>query len=127
VVTPRLKVLVVEDNLDAVHSLSRLLRHEGHDVQFAINGYVAIVIAREFMPHVILLDLGLPGLNGFEVCSRLKADPEFRNVRVIAVSAYAQEEHRARSRTVGCEMHIVKPYDPNFLLGIIASPAPRES
>ena len=116
------KVLVIEDNLDAVHSLARLLKDDGHIVQFAINGYAALAIAKQFKPDIILLDLGLPGLNGFEVCTRLKGDPELKSVRVIAVTAYAHDEHRVRSRAVGCEMHIVKPYDPNFLLTVVNSP-----
>jgi CheY-like chemotaxis protein len=117
----RLKVLVVEDNLDTVHSLVRLLEQDGHEAQFAINGYVAVAIAKHLRPDVILLDLGLPGLDGFEVCSRIKAEPALKDVRVIAITAYAQEADRARSRAVGCEMHIVKPYDPKALLRVITS------
>lgn len=117
-----LNVLVVEDNLDAVHSLARLLKDDGHKVDFAINGYVAVVIAKKFQPDVVLLDLGLPGLDGFDVCSRIKAEPGLEHVRVIAVTAYSGDEHRARSRAVGCELHIVKPYDPRYLLEVINSP-----
>jgi CheY-like chemotaxis protein len=118
----RLRVLVVEDNLDTVHSLARLLKDDGHEVQFAINGYVAVGIAKQFRPDVILLDLGLPGLNGFDVCSRIKAEPVLKDVRVIAVTAYAQEADRARSAAVGCEMHIVKPYNPDYLLQVVSAP-----
>ncbi|HEY9530727.1 MAG TPA: response regulator [Burkholderiales bacterium] len=118
-----LKVLVVEDDLDTVHTLTRLLRSDGHQVDFAINGYVAVAIAKKFQPDVVVLDLGLPGLDGFEVCSRIKAEME--HVRVIAVTAYASDDHRVRSRAAGCEMHIVKPYDPRFLLEVINSPPAR--
>ena len=69
----RLRVLVVEDNLDQVHTLSMLMKLEGHEVDFAINGYAAIDIAESFKPDVVLLDLGLPGLDGFEVCKRIEA------------------------------------------------------
>jgi CheY-like chemotaxis protein len=112
----RLKVLVVEDNLDTVHSLARLLRYDGHEVDFAINGYAALAVAKTFRPDIVLLDLGLPGLDGFDVCEQLKGDPGFEHTRVIAVTAYSLDEHRVRSRAAGCEMHIVKPYDPDVLL-----------
>jgi CheY-like chemotaxis protein len=116
-----LKVLVVEDNLDTVHSLTRLLKDDGHRVDFAINGYVAVAIARKLQPDVVLLDLGLPGLDGFDVCTRIKSEPGLEQVRVIAVTAYAGEEHRVRSKAAGCEMHIIKPYDPRYLLAVVNS------
>ena len=113
------RVLVVEDNLDAVHSLAFLLRQEGHIVEYAINGYVAVDLAKKFRPDIILLDLGLPGLNGFEVCSRLKGDPHLKHTRVVAVTAYNSEEDRKRSRAAGCDVHVPKPYDPQHLLAIV--------
>jgi DNA-binding response OmpR family regulator len=115
------RVLVVEDSLDSLHSLVVLLRGEGHQVEFAINGYAAITVAKKFRPEVVLLDLGLPGLSGFDVCSRLKSEPEFEGIRIIAVTAYGSEEYRVRSRAVGCDLHVVKPYDPGQLLSMVAS------
>jgi DNA-binding response OmpR family regulator len=111
------RVLVVEDNLDAVHSLVVLLRQDGHQVDFAINGYAALDVARRFQPEVVLLDLGLPGLDGFDVCRRLKSAS--KDVRIIAVTAYASDEHRAKARAAGCDLHVVKPYDPQRLLAIV--------
>jgi len=111
------RVLVVEDNLDAVHSLVVLLRQDGHQVDFAINGYAALDVARRFQPEVLLLDLGLPGLDGFDVCRRLKSAS--RDLRIIAVTAYASDEHRAKARAAGCDLHVVKPYDPQRLLAIV--------
>jgi DNA-binding response OmpR family regulator len=113
------RVLVVEDNLDAVHSLVTLLRQDGHQVDFAINGYAALEVAKRFRPEVVLLDLGLPGLDGFDVCSRLKSEPGHEGMRIIAVTAYAQDEHRVRARAAGCDLHIVKPYDPRKLLAVV--------
>jgi DNA-binding response OmpR family regulator len=115
-VTPR-RVLVVEDNLDAVHSLVVLLRQDGHQVDFAINGYAALDVARRFQPEVVLLDLGLPGLDGFDVCRRLKSVS--KDLRIVAVTAYASDEHRAKARAAGCDLHVVKPYDPQRLLAIV--------
>lgn len=116
---PSQRVLIVEDNLENLHSLTRLLKSDGHQVEFAINGYVALVVAKKFAPDVVLLDLGLPGMNGFDVCSRLKAEPTLAHIRVIAVTAHGDEAARARSKAVGCESHIIKPYDPAFLLALV--------
>lgn len=116
---PPRRVLVVEDNLDTVQTFARLLKADGHRVEFAINGYAAVDIAKTFRPDVVLLDLGLPGLDGFEVCRRIKSDPELRDACVIAVTAYAFDEHRVRSRAVGCVLHVVKPVDPAYLLALV--------
>jgi CheY-like chemotaxis protein len=113
------RVLVVEDNLDTLHSLSHILRKEGHQVEFAINGYAALDVARRFRPQFVFLDLGLPGMDGFEVCSQLKSEAGFEATRFIAVTGYAQEKDRARARAAGCELHIVKPADPLLLLKLL--------
>ena len=115
------RILVVEDNLDAVHSLVLLLRDLGHQVEYAINGYAALDLARRFRPDFVLLDLGLPGLDGFEVCSRLKCEPGLESTRFIAVTGYAQDEHRMRSIAAGCEHHIVKPVSPKFLYSLLGA------
>lgn len=119
----RRRVLVVEDNLDTLRSTTLLLRDMGHEVDFAINGYAAMEAARRFKPEIIVLDLGLPGMDGFELCRRLKADAALRAVRVIAVTGYGQEECRVRSREAGCEAHLVKPVDPKVLQGLIDGPS----
>ena len=103
------RILVVEDNLDSVHSLVMLLRHMGHHVDYAINGYAAVSLAKAMRPDFIFLDLGLPGLNGFEVCVRLKTDPALARCRIIAITGYTHEEHERRSKQVGCELHLRKP------------------
>jgi CheY-like chemotaxis protein len=103
------RVLIVEDNIDAARSLAYLVRDMGHFVEYAINGYVAIDIARRFRPDVVLLDLGLPGMDGFDVCKKIKGYPGLEQTRVIAITGYAQDEYRFRSRAAGCEMHLIKP------------------
>jgi CheY-like chemotaxis protein len=105
----RRRVLVVEDNLDSMHSLVLLLREMGHEVEFAINGYAALDIAAKMRPELIFLDLGLPGLDGFYVCERIKADPALKDARIIAITGYSSNEHRIRSKASGCELHLVKP------------------
>ena len=111
----RRRVLVVEDDIDSARSLTWILRDMGHDVEYAINGYVAVDIAMRLQPQFVFLDLALPGMNGFEVCRRLKRMPGFESVRIIAVSAYSQEEYRKRSQEAGCDGYIVKPVDPRVL------------
>jgi CheY-like chemotaxis protein len=115
------RILVVEDNLDAVHSLVSLLRDMGHQVDYAINGYVAIELARRMHPEFVFLDLGLPGVSGFDVCRWVKTDPALQAARVIAITAYAQEEFRTRSKAAGCELHLIKPVTAEVFEQILAS------
>lgn len=103
------RVLIVEDNIDAARTAAFLVSDMGHDAEYAINGYAAISAAKKFKPHVVLLDLGLPGLDGFEVCRRVKADPELGGVRVIVITGYAGTEYREHALAAGCDEHFVKP------------------
>jgi hypothetical protein len=82
----RRRVLVIEDNIEQMRSLVMLLRLEGHEVQFAINGYAALEVVKKFRPDIVFLDLGLPGLDGFQVCARLKREPGLEYARVIALT-----------------------------------------
>ena len=116
----RRRVLVVEDNLDTVHTLARVLQEMGHVVDYAINGYAAMELARRFKPDFILLDLGLPGMDGFELCKRLKRDEGLATTRFIAITGYAQEEYRQRSRDAGFDLHLTKPLDPRVLERLLA-------
>jgi CheY-like chemotaxis protein len=103
------RILVVEDDLDSARSMFMLIADMGHSVEYAINGYVAVDRVRRFRPDIVLLDLGLPGMDGFEVCSQIKNDPELKHVRVIVITGYAHDEYRVRSKAAGCELHLVKP------------------
>lgn len=109
------RVLIIEDNLDAVHSMALLLRDMGHEVEYALDGYAGIEAAWRFRPEFILLDLGLPGLDGFDVCRRLKRELGLAYCRVIAITGYAEDEYRIRSKAAGCEMHLIKPVPPRVL------------
>ena len=114
------KVLIVEDDIDSVRTLSMLVSEMGHTVEYAINGYVAVTMATRFKPDVVLLDLGLPGLDGFDVCEQIKAHPELKDARVIVITGYGQPEFAARSRSAGCEAHLVKPVPPETLEKLLA-------
>lgn len=113
------RVLVVEDNIDAARSTALLVGDMGHSVQYAINGYAALEIARKFRPEVVLLDLGLPGLDGFEVCRRLRTDAELRNVKVVVITGYAGDEYRQHAEAAGCDLHLVKPVPAKTLEEIL--------
>ncbi len=118
------RVLVVEDHLDSMRSLVFLLSDMGHKVDFAINGYAALQVAERLQPEFVLLDLGLPGVDGFFVCQRIKTMPALKDTRVIAITGYASEEYRSRSKAAGCELHLVKPVSPEVLEAILESPRP---
>jgi two-component system CheB/CheR fusion protein len=113
------RVLVVEDNLDTLRSMTLLLREMGHQVEYAINGYAALEVARRFRPEVVFLDLGLPGMDGFELCRQMKRDAELKSARVIAITGYGQEEYRRRSQEAGCEAHLVKPVEAQVLKALL--------
>ena len=113
------RVLIVDDNEDFASSLQFLLQAEEHEVHTAHDGVTAIEMAKEFVPDIILLDLGLPGLNGYETAQRLRAIPELKNLILIAVSGYAQEEDRKRSERAGFTTHLKKPIDIDKVLETI--------
>lgn len=113
------RILVVEDNLDSVHSLCLVLREMGHQVDYAINGYVALDAARRFKPDFIILDLGLPGMTGFEVCQQVRKDPELRDVKLIALTGYGDEAFRKRAEQAGFDQFYTKPLDPNVLYQLL--------
>jgi PAS domain S-box-containing protein len=108
----RRKVLVVDDNIDAATSLATLLTMRGHDVIVAHNGLEAIEKTRSFTPEVVLMDLGMPHLDGIETARRLRSLPSGEQLRLIAITGWGQDEDRARTRAAGFDTHLVKPADP---------------
>ena len=109
------RVLVVEDNIDSAEAMSMLLRELGHEVATVNDGREAVETARAFLPEVILLDIGLPGIDGFELARRFRDLPETRAAKVIAVTGYGQASDRARTKASGFDLHLVKPVDPEKL------------
>src|SRR5215213_3193141 len=112
------QVLIVEDNIDQAETLKMFLSMKGHQLQVASTGPAAIELARRQRPDVVLLDLGLPGFDGFEVARRLRQE-HGQTMRIIAVSAYATESDRRESLEAGCELHLVKPADPRFIESLL--------
>ncbi len=117
---PGCRLLVVDDNRDAAESLALLLGLLGHEVRIAHDGPGALELARGFRPQVVLLDIGMPGMDGYEVARRLRQEPGLENVRLAALTGWGQPEDRRRSAEAGFDHHLVKPVDPDALTKVLA-------
>ncbi len=106
------RVLVVDDNVDAAQSLAMLLELMGYDAQAVYSGRAALEAAAEFDPVAVILDIGMPGMNGYEVARRLRESTDSENVALIALSGFAQDDDRSRSMRTGFDAHLVKPVGP---------------
>jgi signal transduction histidine kinase/ActR/RegA family two-component response regulator len=106
------RILVVEDNPDAAATMRDFLELSGHEVELAASGAAGVQAAREFHPEVVLCDIGLPGMSGFEVAAELRRDPSTRSAQLIAVTGYGRDEDRRKSKEAGFDMHLTKPVDP---------------
>ena len=113
------RVLIVDDNIDGAASMAMLIRLRGHEAFLAHDGLEAIEAAENVNPHAILLDIGLPSLNGYEVCRRIRQTPFGKDVVLIAVTGWGQQEDRNRSQEAGFDTHIVKPVDHEALLTLL--------
>jgi PAS domain S-box-containing protein len=120
-----LRVLVVDDSEDTAETMGTLLEMAGHTIQVAHSGPAALEAAAAFRPDVILLDIGLPGLDGYQVAQRLREDPVLKDVILIAASGYGQAEDLRRSKEAGIDRHLVKPVDPRELQEILAAVGER--
>jgi CheY-like chemotaxis protein len=116
------RVLVVDDNTDTARGVSKLLKLLGHDVRVAHDGPAAIEAARAHCPDVVLLDIGLPAMDGYEVVRRLRTEECCKHALIVAVSGYGQDEARSRSRAAGFDHHLVKPVDYDALMALFAEP-----
>jgi PAS domain S-box-containing protein len=121
-----LRILVVDDNEDSADSLALWLGLMGHETRTAHGGPQALEMAMEFRPEVILLDIGMPGMNGYEVAAQLRERPETQRTVIVAMTGWGQDEDRRRSREAGFERHLVKPLDPRELTGLLAAIATRK-
>ncbi|MBV8359314.1 MAG: response regulator, partial [Deltaproteobacteria bacterium] len=115
------RVLIVDDNQDSAEMLAELLKDAGHSVMVAYDGPSAILMAPQLKPEVMLIDIGLPSMNGYELARRLKAIPELANTSLFALTGYGQEADRQRSLEAGFQDHLVKPVNLTRLESILAS------
>jgi CheY-like chemotaxis protein len=115
-----LQVLIVEDDADTARNLALLLGVAGHKVRVAKDGLKAVAMANEQKPDVVLLDIGLPGLNGYEVAMKLHEDQPRQTPFIVAVTGYGQCDDLRRVEEAGIDVHILKPADPDDLLALLA-------
>jgi CheY-like chemotaxis protein len=118
--TPK-RVLVIDDNRDAAESMSMLLKMWGHEVVRAYDGPSALDSAREWQPAAVFLDIGLPGMDGYEVAERLRGLPNGKDAVLIAITGYGQEDDRRRSQRAGIDHHLVKPVALDALRRLLES------
>jgi len=121
------RVLVVDDNTDAADSLAALLRHEGHDVLTAEDGVEALRVGGSFTPHVALLDLGMPRLNGYDTAKRIREQSWGRQVGLVAITGWGQPKDRDRTLQAGFDAHLVKPVDNAELFDVLSRFGPRRA
>ena len=116
----RFRILVVDDNADSALSLAMMLSMMGHDTRTAHDGEGAVTTAEAFRPQVVLLDIGLPKLNGYEVAQRIRQQAWGTSMFLVAVTGWGQDEDRRRSEDVGMNLHMVKPVEPSALDRLLA-------
>jgi PAS domain S-box-containing protein len=120
-----LRILIIDDNVDAAESLEVLLRGDGHDVRICHDGHSGVEVACAFRPHIVFLDIGLPGMNGYDTARELRRVPEIAGATLVALTGYAREEDRRVSHEVGIDRHWLKPIDLDSLKELLASVAAR--
>jgi CheY-like chemotaxis protein len=118
--TRLVRVLVVEDNPDVASSLRDLVEAFGHEVHVARSGDAALMDAHRTPPDVVLCDIGLPGMSGYDVARAFRSDPALRHARLVAVTGYAQAEDRREAAEAGFDRHVGKPPDPEELEHLLA-------
>lgn len=118
------RVLVVDDNVDSAESLGLLLGLMKYQVRIAHDGPTALKVVREFQPEIVLLDIGLPGMDGYEIARRLRRQPETKKVLLAAVTGYGGEEDRRLSREAGFDHHLIKPVGADTLRSLLVSRNP---
>jgi PAS domain S-box-containing protein len=118
------RVLVVDDNVDAAQSIATLLQLWGYEVRVAHSGQEALPTAETFQPEVVLLDIGLPGMDGYEIAQRLRAQTGFEETILIALTGYGQEGDRCRSKDAGFDHHVTKPVEPDVLQKLLTCLSP---
>jgi CheY-like chemotaxis protein len=113
------RILVVDDNIDAATTLARILKLSGHQVEMAHDGATAMVAARRLRPDFVFLDIGLPGMDGFQVADSLRREPGLERARIIAVTGSASEEDRRRLRDANVDYYLVKPVDVDLVVSMV--------
>lgn len=116
---PGSRILVVDDSVDSAETLGELLKIWGHDVRLAHDGPAAVAAARDYRPEVVLLDIGLPGMDGFAVAAQLRKEG-IGGRMLVALTGYGEKQDRDKAQQVGFDHHLVKPIDPDTLQRLLA-------
>jgi CheY-like chemotaxis protein/anti-sigma regulatory factor (Ser/Thr protein kinase) len=119
--TNRRRVLIVDDNVDAAETLQMVVSTMGHEAETVHDGRAALDAARKQRPDIVLLDISMPGMDGFAVARSLRAQPDLRDIRVVALTGFGQRDDRRRTREAGFDDHLVKPVSPDQLRRLLAS------
>jgi CheY-like chemotaxis protein len=120
------RILVVDDYPNAAESLARWLRRMGNEVHTALDGLEGVEAAEMFRPEVVLLDIGMPKLNGYEAAQRTRAQPWGKDIVLVALTGWGQAEDRQRTQAAGFDLHLVKPIDHSQLTGLLAGLTARQ-
>ena len=121
------RILVVDDNEDSAKTMRWMMELIfGHDVRISHDGASAIATATAFVPDVVLLDIGLPGMNGYEICHAMRQEPLLKNTIIVAVTGWGQKEHRERSKAAGFDYHLVKPVTVETLQEVLDTLKPQK-
>ncbi|HUE89067.1 MAG TPA: response regulator [Vicinamibacterales bacterium] len=118
---PGQRVLLVDDNIDSSEPLSLLLHAKGHEIRIAVEGEAALVMADEFQPNCVVLDLGLPGMDGYEVARRLRERPYGAELILVALTGWAGKDVRTKAAEAGFDYHLVKPVNWEELEHIVTA------
>lgn len=119
----RRRVLVVEDNQDAGEMYRMLIELSGHEALIAENGVLGLEMLKTAHPDIALVDIGLPGMDGYEIARRFRAEPDSNRVLLVALTGYGSKADRDRSRQAGFDLHLLKPVDPEALRSLLDGPA----
>lgn len=123
----KLRVLIVDDNQVLAETLGWMIELMGHEIRLAHSGADALNAGPSFRPDVVLLDIGLSGMNGYEVCQKMRAVPEFRQCAIIAQTGWSSPEHLQRAKDAGFDRHLVKPIHIEMLEELFPSLAPIQA
>lgn len=120
----RLRILVADDNVEGASLLRALLSQRGHEVTVVHSGEDAVRVAKETLPQVGLIDIGMPGMNGYAVAEELRRDPDTNAMFLLAVTGWGQEEDKRKAIEAGFDAHVIKPADPDELQALLAGKFP---
>ena len=114
-------MVAIDDSLDTAEAVAELARSWGHEVAVVADGLAALELASKFPPDITLIDIGLPGMNGYEVARRLRQLPAMETARLVAITGYGREEDRRAALEAGFNLHLTKPVDPDRLKKLLAT------